>query len=296
MVRKAADSAADVVFLDLEDAVAPPEKPKARANAIAALNEIDWAARNKAVSVRINGLDTHYMYRDVVDIIEQAGDRLDMILIPKLGVWSDLYMVEAMVNQIEMARGLTRKVGIEALIETALGMANVEDIAQRAAQAGSRLEALHFGVADYAASMRARTVNIGGLNPSYPGDQWHASLTRMIITCRAYGLRALDGPFGDFSDPAGYVAAAERAAALGCEGKWAIHPSQIAMANDVFSPPPAEVTRARRIIEELRKAESEGKGAAALDGRMIDAASERMALNVIALADAIAAKGAAAAA
>jgi citrate lyase subunit beta/citryl-CoA lyase len=296
MVRKAADSAADVVFLDLEDAVAPPEKPKARANAIAALNEIDWAARNKAVSVRINGLDTHYMYRDVVDIMEQAGDRLDMILIPKLGVWSDLYMVEAMVNQIEMARGLTRKVGIEALIETALGMANVEDIAQRAAQAGSRLEALHFGVADYAASMRARTVNIGGLNPSYPGDQWHASLTRMIITCRAYGLRALDGPFGDFSDPAGYVAAAERAAALGCEGKWAIHPSQIAMANDVFSPPPAEVTRARRIIEELRKAESEGKGAAALDGRMIDAASERMALNVIALADAIAAKGAAAAA
>ena len=296
MVRKAADSAADVVFLDLEDAVAPPEKPKARANAIAALNEIDWAARNKAVSVRINGLDTHYMYRDVVDIMEQAGDRLDMILIPKLGVWSDLYMVEAMVNQIEMARGLTRKVGIEALIETALGMANVEDIAQRAAQAGSRLEALHFGVADYAASMRARTVNIGGLNPSYPGDQWHASLTRMIITCRAYGLRALDGPFGDFSDPAGYMAAAERAAALGCEGKWAIHPSQIAMANDVFSPPPAEVTRARRIIEELRKAESEGKGAAALDGRMIDAASERMALNVIALADAIAAKGAAAAA
>jgi citrate lyase subunit beta/citryl-CoA lyase len=296
MVRKAADSAADVVFLDLEDAVAPPEKPKARANAIAALNEIDWAARNKAVSVRINGLDTHYMYRDVVDIMEQAGDRFDMILIPKLGVWSDLYMVEAMVNQIEMARGLTRKVGIEALIETALGMANVEDIAQRAAQAGSRLEALHFGVADYAASMRARTVNIGGLNPSYPGDQWHASLTRMIITCRAYGLRALDGPFGDFSDPAGYVAAAERAAALGCEGKWAIHPSQIAMANDVFSPPPAEVTRARRIIEELRKAESEGKGAAALDGRMIDAASERMALNVIALADAIAAKGAAAAA
>ncbi len=296
MVRKAADSAADVVFLDLEDAVAPPEKPKARANAIAALNEIDWAARNKAVSVRINGLDTHYMYRDVVDIMEQAGDRLDMILIPKLGVWSDLYMVEAMVNQIEMARGQTRKVGIEALIETALGMANVEDIAQRAAQAGSRLEALHFGVADYAASMRARTVNIGGLNPAYPGDQWHASLTRMIITCRAYGLRALDGPFGDFSDPAGYVAAAERAAALGCEGKWAIHPSQISMANDVFSPPPAEVTRARRIIEELRKAEAEGKGAAALDGKMIDAASERMALNVIALADAIAAKGTAAAA
>ena len=291
MIRKAADSAADDDFLDLEDAVAPPEKPKARANAITALNEIDWAAKNKTVSVRINGLDTHYMYRDVVDLMEQAGDRLDMILIPKLGVYEDLYMVEALVNQIEMASGLTRRVGIEALIETALGMANVEDIARRAAGADSRLEALHFGVADYAASMRARTVNIGGLNPAYPGDQWHASLTRMIITCRAYGLRALDGPFGDFSDPAGYVAAAERAAALGCEGTWAIHPSQIAMANDVFSPPPAEVTRARRIIEELRKAEAAGKGAAALDGKMIDAASERMALNVIAQADAIAAKG-----
>lgn len=290
MVRKAAESAADVVFLDLEDAVAPPEKPQARKNAIIALNEIDWAAKGKIVSVRINGLDTHYMYRDVVDIMEQAGSRLDMILIPKLGVYSDLYMVEALVNQIEMGLGLTRKVGIEALIETALGMANVEDIARQAAQAGSRLEALHFGVADYAASMRARTVNIGGLNPAYPGDQWHASLTRMIITCRAYGLRALDGPFGDFGDPAGYVAAAERAAALGCEGKWAIHPSQIAMANDVFSPPPAEVTRARRIIEELRKAEAQGKGAAALDGKMIDAASERMALNVIAQADAIAAR------
>ena len=296
MVRKAAESAADVVFLDLEDAVAPPEKPQARANAIAALNGIDWAARGKTVSVRINGLDTHYMYRDVVDIMEQAGDRLDMILIPKLGVYEDLYMVEALVNQIETGRGLTRKVGIEALIETALGMANVEDIARRAAGAGSRLEALHFGVADYAASMRARTVNIGGLNPAYPGDQWHASLTRMIIPCRAFGLRALDGPFGDFADPAGYVAAAERAAALGCEGKWAIHPSQIALANGVFSPPPAEITRARRIIEELRKAEAEGKGAAALDGKMIDAASERMAMNVLVLADAIAAKDGAAAA
>lgn len=290
MVRKAADSAADVVFLDLEDAVAPQEKPQARKNAITALNEIDWAGKAKTVSVRINGLDTHYMYRDVVDLMEQAGDRLDMILIPKLGVYGDLYMVEVLVNQIEMACGLTGKVGIEALIETSLGMANVEDIARQAAQAGSRLEALHFGVADYAASMRARTVNIGGLNPAYPGDQWHASLTRMIITCRAYGLRALDGPFGDFTDPAGYTAAAERAAALGCEGKWAIHPSQIALANDVFSPPEAEVTRARRIIKELREAEAQGKGAAALDGKMIDAASERMAMNVIALADAIAAR------
>ena len=220
MVDKAADSAADVVFLDLEDAVAPPEKEQARKNAIQALNDIDWAGKGKTVSVRINGLDTHYMYRDVVDIMEQAGDRVHTLLVPKVGVPADLYMVEAMVNQIEQGTGVETRVGLEALIETALGMANVEAIAQF----GGRLECLHFGVADYAASMRARTVNIGGLNPDYPGDQWHASITRMVIACRAYGLRAVDGPFGDFSDPDGYKDAARRAAALGCEGKWAIHP------------------------------------------------------------------------
>jgi len=286
MIDKAAEGAADYVFLDLEDAVAPPEKEQARRNIIQALNDIDWTARGKTVSVRINGLDTHYMYRDVVDVMEQAGDRLHTILVPKVGVPSDLYMVEAMVNQIEQARGLTTRVGLEALIETALGMANVEQIAQF----GGRLEAMHFGVADYAASMRARTVNIGGLNPHYPGDQWHAAISRMVIACRAYGLRAIDGPFGDFSDPEGYKEGARRAAALGCEGKWAIHPSQVALANDVFSPPETEVTRARRIIEELRKAEAEGRGAAALDGKMIDAASERMARNVLVLAEAIAGK------
>lgn len=288
MVEKAAESAADYVFLDLEDAVAPPEKDQARKNAVALLNDIDWAGKGKTVSVRINGLDTHYMYRDMVDLMEQAGDRIDTILVPKVGVPADLYMVEAMINQIEQACGLTHRVGLEALIETALGMANVEAIAQF----GGRLEALHFGVADYAASMRARTVNIGGLNPDYPGDQWHASITRMVIACRAYGLRAIDGPFGDFSDPEGYVAGAKRAAALGCEGKWAIHPSQIAMANDVFSPPEAEVTKAQRIIEELRAAEAAGKGAASLDGKMIDAASEKMARNVIDVAQAIAVKSA----
>ena len=183
--------------------------------------------------------------------------------------------------------GFTHQIGLEALIETSLGMANVEAIAA----APGRLEALHFGVADYAASTRARTVVIGGLNPDYPGDQWHFALSRMTVACRAYGLRAIDGPFGDFSDPDAYVASARRAAALGIEGKWAIHPSQIALANDVFSPPEPEVTKARRIIEELKKAAAEGKGAASLDGKMIDAASERMANNVITVADAIAAKG-----
>lgn len=283
MIHKAAEGAADYVFLDMEDAVAPPDKEKARENIIRALNEIDWRARGKTISIRINGLDTHYMYRDVVDVMEQAGNRLDTILVPKVGVPADLYMVEALVNQIEMARGFETRVGLEALIETALGMANVEAIAAY----GGRLEAMHFGVADYAASCKARTVSIGGLNPDYPGDQWHFALSRMTVACRAYGLRAVDGPFGDFSDPEAYLDAARRAAALGIEGKWAIHPSQIDLANEVFSPPAKEVARARRIIEALKEAEEQGKGAAALDGKMIDAASERMARNVLVVHEAI---------
>ncbi|HSL09306.1 MAG TPA: CoA ester lyase [Pseudonocardiaceae bacterium] len=287
-IDKAADSAADFVFLDLEDAVAPPEKEQARRNVVEALRDIDWAAKGKTVSVRINGLDTHYMYRDVIDVMEQAGDRVHTILVPKVGVPADLYCVETLVDQIEQAKGYQAKVGIEALIETALGMANVEAIASSA----GRLEALHFGVADYAASNRARTVSIGGLNPNYPGDQWHFALSRMIVACRAYGLRPIDGPYGDYSDPDGFRAGARRAAALGCEGKWAIHPSQVELANEVFSPPEAEVDRARRIVEALRQAEAQGKGAASVDGKMIDAASERMAKTVIAMDEAI--RGAAA--
>jgi citrate lyase subunit beta/citryl-CoA lyase len=286
-IDKAVGSAADFVFLDLEDAVAPPEKEQARKNAVAALNDIDWAGSGKTVSVRINGLDTHYMYRDLVDLMERAGDRVQTILVPKVGVPADLYAVEVLVNQIEQGRGYPTRVGIEALIETALGMANVEAIAASATAPGSRLEALHFGVADYAASNRARTVSIGGLNPDYPGDQWHAALSRMIVACRAYGLRPIDGPFGDFADPDGYLAAARRAAALGAEGKWAIHPNQVELANQVFSPPEAEVDRARRIIAALRDAEAEGRGAAAVDGKMIDAASERMARNVLSIDEAI---------
>ena len=263
LFEKALNSAVDYVFLDLEDAVAPGDKEQARVNVIQALLDLDWRGAGKTISVRINGLDTHYMYRDVVDLMEQAGDRLDTILIPKVGVPSDVYMVEAMVNQIEQGKGFETQVGLEALIETALGMANVEAIAAY----GGRLEALHFGVADYAASNRARTVNIGGLNPDYPGDQWHFALSRMTVACRAYGLRAIDGPFGDFKDPDAYRAAARRAAALGIEGKWAIHPSQIELANEIFSPPEAEVDRARRILKELEIAAAEGRGAAAVDGK-----------------------------
>ncbi|MGH3719764.1 MAG: HpcH/HpaI aldolase/citrate lyase family protein [Pseudonocardiaceae bacterium] len=282
-IDKAANSAADVVFLDLEDAVAPADKERARRNVIDALRDIDWTAKGKTVSVRINGLDTHYMYRDVIDVMEQAGDRVHTILVPKVGVPADLYCVETLINQVEQAKGYQDKVGIEALIETALGMANVEAIAS----SPGRLEALHFGVADYAASNRARTVSIGGLNPDYPGDQWHFALSRMIVACRAYGLRPIDGPFGDFSDPDGYRAGARRAAALGAEGKWAIHPSQVEPANEVFSPLETEVKQAQRIVDALAEAAAQGRGAAAVDGRMIDAASERMAQTVLSLDQAI---------
>jgi citrate lyase subunit beta/citryl-CoA lyase len=286
MFEKAAASGADCVFLDLEDAVSPGDKDTARTGVIEALGDIDWSGLGKTISVRINGIDTHYMYRDVVDVVEQAGQHLDTIMIPKVGVPADVYMVDAMVTQIETAMGLTQRIGIEVLIETTLGMANVEAIAT----SSSRLEAMHFGVADYAASCRARTTSIGGLNPDYPGDQWQAALSRMLVACRAYGLRPIDGPYGDFNDPDGFMLGARRAAALGYEGKWAIHPSQVDLANEVFSPLEEEVERAGLILAALAEAEAEGRGAAQLDGRMIDAASARMADNVVAVAAAIAAR------
>lgn len=280
---KALAGAADHVFLDLEDAVAPGEKEAARESVIGTLLDLDWRGRG-TVSVRVNGIDTHWMYRDLVEVAERAGARLDTILVPKVGVPADVYMVDALLTQIEAATGQEPgRIGIEALIETALGMSNVE----RIALASPRLEALHFGVADFSASVRARTTSIGGLSPDYPGDQWHAAIARMTVAARAAGLRAIDGPFGDFGDPDGYLASARRAAALGCEGKWCIHPSQIALANEVFTPPPDEVERARRILAALEEAAREGRGAAALDGRLIDVASRRMAEGIVAMGEAI---------
>ena len=277
MFEKALKSEADYVFLDLEDAVAPSDKIQARKNIIEALNDIDWRGQGKTISFRTNGLDTQYMYRDVVEVVEQAGKHLDTILIPKVGVPADIYMVDALLAQIEEAFGIAEPIGIEALIETALGMSNVEAIAA----SSMRLEAMHFGSGDFAASCQARTVEIGGLNPDYPGDQWHNAMSRMVVACRAYGLRPIDGPYGNFKDTEGLVAAAKRASALGYEGKWAIHPSQIDLANLIFSPSSAEVDHAKRIIAALGEAAESGKGAASLDGRMIDAVSARMAENLV---------------
>ena len=297
LFEKAAKSDADVVFLDLEDAVAPDDKIQARKNIIEALNDLDWGS--KSMSVRINGLDTHYMYRDVVDVVEQAGERLDLIMIPKVGTAADVYAVDMMVTQIEDSKGYKKRIGFEHIIETALGMQNVHEIAA----ASARNESLHFGVADYAASTRARTTVIGGVNPDYSvltdpdadgnravhwDDMWHYAQARMVVAARANGLRPIDGPFGDFSDPDGYNAAAKRAAVLGMEGKWAIHPSQIELANQVMSPSEAEVTKARRILSAMKEAAKEGRGAVSLDGRLIDYASIRQAEVLVEKADQIA--------
>jgi malyl-CoA/(S)-citramalyl-CoA lyase len=297
LFEKAAKSAADVIFLDLEDAVAPDDKVEARKNIIKAINEIDWGT--KSLSVRINGLDTHYMYRDVVDVLEQAGDRLDLIMIPKVGTAADIYALDMLVTQIETAKGRKKKIGFELIIETALGMQNVEAISA----ASRRNESLHFGVADYAASTRARTTNIGGANPDYAvltdkledgtrathwGDMWHYALARMVVAARANGLRPVDGPFGDFSDADGYKAAAGRAAALGCEGKWAIHPSQVALANEAMGPSEKDVARAKRILVAMEEAAKAGKGAVSLDGRLIDYASIRQAEVLVKKAEQIA--------
>ncbi len=297
LFEKAAKSAADVIFLDLEDAVAPDDKEQARKNIIQAINDIDWG--RKSLSVRINGLDTHYMYRDVVDVLEQAGDRLDLIMIPKVGTAADVYAIDMMATQIETAKNRKKKIGFELIIETALGMQNVEAIAG----ASRRNESLHFGVADYAASTRARTTNIGGANPDYSvltdklddgsrathwGDMWHYALARMVVAARANGLRPVDGPFGDFSDADGYKAAAGRAAVLGCEGKWAIHPSQVALANEAMGPSEKDVARAKRILVAMEEAAKAGKGAVSLDGRLIDYASIRQAEVLVKKAEQIA--------
>ena len=294
---KALGSEADIVVLDLEDSVAPDDKPKARGQVIEALQGLDWSG--KTVSVRINGLDTPYMYRDVIEVVEQAGQHLDLIMVPKVGTASDVYALDMLLTQIQEAKGHETPIGLELIIETALGMANIDAIAA----ASARNESLHFGVADYAASTRARTVRVGAFMPEYAvladadeggeravhyPDQWHYAVSRMVVAARAHGLRPIDGPFGDYQDDAAYLAAARRSAALGCEGKWAIHPRQIPLANQVYSPSQEEIARAKRILEAMAQALERGQGAVALDGRMIDIASIRQAEALVRQAEAIA--------
>jgi len=298
-MENAAKGDADVVFLDLEDAIAVDGKEDARKLVIEALHDLDWSGRS--VSVRINGLDTEFMYRDVVDVVEQAGDKLDLLMIPKVGTAGDVYAIDALVSGIEAAKRFTKPIGFEILIETALGMQNLHEIAA----ASPRIESLHFGVADFSASTQARTVNIGGANPNYHvltdpdengersvhwADMWHYAIARIVVAARANGLRPVDGPFGDISDPAGFEAQARRSAALGCDGKWVIHPSQMDAAHKIFSPSAEEVGRAEAVLDAMAEARRAGRGVASLNGKMIDLASVRQAENLVGKAASIAAK------
>lgn len=288
--EKMAASAADVINLDLEDSVAPDDKAEARKNIIQAIGDVDWG--NKYLSVRINGLDTPYWYRDVVDLLEGASDRIDQIMIPKVGCAADVYAVDALVSAVEAAKGRTKPISLEVIIETAAGIAHVEEIAA----SSSRLQAMSLGAADFAASMGMQTTGIGGTQENYYmhrdgqkywSDPWHWAQTAIVAACRTHGVLPVDGPFGDFSDDAGFLAQARRSATLGMVGKWAIHPKQIALANDVFTPSEDQINEAREILAAMEQAKKDGAGAAVYKGRLVDIASIRQAEVIVRQAEMI---------
>ncbi len=290
LFEKMAASAADVVNLDLEDSVAPADKATARANVITAISDVDWGTKH--LSVRINGLDTPYWYRDVIDVLEQAGERLDQIMIPKVGCAADVYAVDALVTAAEAAAGRSKRIGLEVIIETAAGIAHVEEIAA----SSPRLQAMSLGAADFAASMGMQTTGIGGTQEDYYmlhdgakhwSDPWHWAQTAIVAACRTHGVLPVDGPFGDFSDDEGFRAQARRSATLGMVGKWAIHPKQIALANEVFTPSEAAVTEAREILAAMAEADASGAGATVYKGRLVDLASIRQAEVIVMQAEMI---------
>ncbi|MFC4671605.1 L-malyl-CoA/beta-methylmalyl-CoA lyase [Seohaeicola nanhaiensis] len=292
LFAKMAASAADVINLDLEDSVAPTDKDAARANVIEAIGAVDWG--RKTLSVRINGLDTPFWYRDVVDLLEQAGDRLDAIMIPKVGCAADVYAVDALVTSIERAKGRSKPLKFEVIIESAAGIAHVEEIAA----SSPRLEAMSLGAADFAASMGMQTTGIGGTQEDYYmlregqkywSDPWHWAQTAIVAACRTHGVLPVDGPFGDFSDDDGFRAQSLRSATLGMVGKWAIHPKQIALANEVFTPPEAKVAEAREILAAMEEAKRTGAGATVYKGRLVDIASIKQAEVIVKQSELIAA-------
>jgi malyl-CoA/(S)-citramalyl-CoA lyase len=281
---KAAAGPADAVFLDLEDSVPEADKDRARANAVAAVRDMDWG--RKILAVRVNGLDTPHFYKDLIALLAVGGDRLDIVMVPKIGDPREPFAVDLLASQIEANAGRARRVGLGLVIETAKGLANVEAIAT----ASPRTESLHLGVADLAASLGMRTTAIGGLNPDYATtagllDPWHFALARVITAARAAGLRPIDGPYGDFRDTEGLEASTRRARALGAEGKMAIHPSQIATLNAAFQPAPEEIAQARRVLAAMETARQEGRAAVALDGKLLDIASIRQAQALVAKAE-----------
>jgi len=268
MMEKAAASAADLVFLDLEDAVAPGDKVEARKPIVEALNRLDWGTKTRAV--RINSTGTVWCHDDLVEVVAGAGVNLDVIIIPKVKAPRDVWFVDTLLNQMEMKLGLPiGKIGIEILIEETEALARVEEIAGCC----PRLEGLILGVGDLSASQGMRLGHIGESGDRYPGDVWHYARNRLTVAARANGLDAIDGPFADFQKPDGYRKEAGWATTLGMVGKWCIHPSQIELANEVFSPTEKEVARAQQVIDAVRAAEG---GSANLNGTMIDAATQRV--------------------
>jgi len=288
--EKMAKSAADVVNLDLEDSVAPADKEKARLNVIQAINDIDW--KNKTVSVRINSLDTSFWYRDVIDLLENCSERLDSLTIPKAGCAADVYAVNPLVSSVEKATARSKRVGFEILIESAAGIANVNDIAS----ASGRIVSMALGAADFAASMGMVSTGIGGTQEGYymhHGGQkywanpWHWAQASLVAACRSNGILPVDGPYGDFNDRDGFLAEARRASTLGMVGKWAIHPKQVALANEVFTPSPDAIQEAREIIKAMNTAAANGEGVTVFRGRMVDIASIKQAEVLVKLANLI---------
>ncbi len=271
MIEKAAGSTADEVMLDLEDSVAPDEKEAARHNIIDGLDEFDWT--DKVVAVRINGLGHPNAYGDLTTILEARGDAVDVIIVPKIQRAADVYFVDTLLSQIEAKHDIEDEIGIEVLIEEAKAMQNIDEIAA----ASDRLEALIFGPADYSASIGLGLEDVGKSADTYPGDMWHYVRNRLVIAASANGLDAIDGPFANVSDTEGYRTECERSRALGFVGKWAIHPSQIEIANETYAPSESEIEYARRILDAMEDAQEAGRGAVQLDGSMLDEATIRLA-------------------
>ena len=270
MIAKAAASAADLVFLDLEDAVAPAQKVAARDTVVRGLRELDWGKKLRAV--RVNDAQTEWAHDDVVSVIEGAGEHIDLLILPKVKAPRDVWFFETLLEQLEKKLRLKKPIALEALIEETEALSRVEEIAG----CSRRLEALILGFGDLSASQGMRSGLVGDGAERYPGDIWHFARARMIVACRAHGLDAIDGPFANFKDPEGYRREATWAAMLGAVGKWAIHPSQIDIANDVFAPTQTEIARARAMYEAYRTAEQSGAGAAGTGGVLVDAAAVRI--------------------
>lgn len=270
MIEKGVAGDADLVFLDLEDAVAPGEKVAARKPVVAALNDLDWGKKIRAV--RINGVETHWCHDDLLEVAGAAGANIDVIIVPKPKAPRDVWFVDTLLSQIELKLGLPLgRIGLELLIEETEALARVEEIAACC----PRVEALILGVGDLSASQGMR-LGGGAAAAKYPGDIWHYARTRMIVAARAAGIDAIDGPFGDFRDDEGYRREAVWASTLGAVGKWAIHPNQIPIANEVFSPTDREIERAKKMIDAVKAAEEGGAGAAAAGTTMVDAATARI--------------------